>query len=131
MSVNQVVRSVGFSLGSAVSGLILAAHTATGSFAPSDSGYSTAAWTAAALALVTIVLVAGINTSRNKQHQSWRRRQPSRRGNPSDRPRTAATRPTTHQSRTARTISNCGRRNKSGCGDDVTSEPFRPSRSTS
>jgi predicted MFS family arabinose efflux permease len=34
MSVNQVVRSVGFSLGSAVSGLILAAHTATGSFAP-------------------------------------------------------------------------------------------------
>ncbi|HKS47957.1 MAG TPA: MFS transporter [Amycolatopsis sp.] len=70
MSVNQVVRSVGFSLGSAVSGLILAAHTATGSFAPTDSGYSTAAWTAGVLALVTIVLAAGINASRSKQHQS-------------------------------------------------------------
>jgi predicted MFS family arabinose efflux permease len=70
MSVNQVVRSVGFSLGSAVSGLILAAHTATGSFVPTDSGYSTAAWTAAVLALVTIVLAARINVSRSRQHQS-------------------------------------------------------------
>jgi predicted MFS family arabinose efflux permease len=70
MSVNQVVRSVGFSLGSAVSGLILAAHTPAGSFAPTDSGYSTAAWTAGGLALVTIVLAIGINASQRKAHQS-------------------------------------------------------------
>jgi predicted MFS family arabinose efflux permease len=69
MSVNQVVRSVGFSLGSALSGLVLAAHTAPGSFAPTDSGYSTAAWTAAALALLTTVLAVVINTSRSKRHQ--------------------------------------------------------------
>ncbi|MGB3886418.1 hypothetical protein [Gordonia sp. (in: high G+C Gram-positive bacteria)] len=46
MIVNQVVRSVGFPVGSAVSRLILAAHTAVGAFAPAESGYSTAAWTA-------------------------------------------------------------------------------------
>ncbi len=61
MSVNQVVRSVGFSIGSAASGVILAAHTVTGSFSPTNSGYSTAAWTACALALLTIVLAAAIN----------------------------------------------------------------------
>ncbi|UQS25358.1 MFS transporter [Amycolatopsis thermalba] len=60
----------GFSLGSAVSGLILAAHTAAGSFAPTDSGYSTAAWTAGVLALVTIVPAAGMNASRRRRHQS-------------------------------------------------------------
>ncbi|SEC81770.1 Predicted arabinose efflux permease, MFS family [Amycolatopsis tolypomycina] len=70
MSVNQVVRSVGFSLGSAVSGLILAAHTPAGSFAPADSGYTTAAWTAGALAVVTIVLAIGINTARGKVSRS-------------------------------------------------------------
>ncbi|HET6704281.1 MFS transporter [Amycolatopsis sp.] len=70
MSVNQVVRSVGFSLGSAVSGLILAAHTPAGSFAPADSGYTTAAWTAGALALVTIVLAIGINAARSKVPRS-------------------------------------------------------------
>lgn len=70
MSVNQVVRSVGFSIGSAASGVILAAHTVTGSFSPTNSGYSTAAWTACALALLTIVLAAGINASRNNRPPS-------------------------------------------------------------
>ncbi|MBM7791277.1 MFS transporter [Tenggerimyces flavus] len=54
MSVNQVVRSVGFSIGSAFGGLLLAAHTPSGQFAPTGTGYTTAAWTAAGLAAVAI-----------------------------------------------------------------------------
>ena len=56
MSVNQVVRAVGFSIGSALGGLLLAAATPTGQFAPTGTGYTTAAWIAAALTLVAIVL---------------------------------------------------------------------------
>ncbi|MEU0850931.1 MFS transporter [Streptomyces flaveolus] len=43
MSVNYVVRSVGYSLGSAIGGLILAAGTGPGHLFPDDSAYSTAA----------------------------------------------------------------------------------------
>ncbi|MFC5266084.1 MFS transporter [Kribbella qitaiheensis] len=60
MSFNQVVRSVGFSLGSAVGGLVLAAGTDTGSLFPTDAAYTTAAWIGAAAtagaALTTIAL---------------------------------------------------------------------------
>jgi hypothetical protein len=44
MSFNQVVRAVGFSAGSAVGGLVLAAGTAGGSLSPADGAYTTAAW---------------------------------------------------------------------------------------
>ncbi|MFT4042499.1 MAG: MFS transporter [Gordonia sp. (in: high G+C Gram-positive bacteria)] len=53
MSVNQVVRSVGFSLGSAVGGLILATRT-TGTF-PNDSAYTTAAWIGSVIMAATTV----------------------------------------------------------------------------
>ena len=43
MSFNQVVRSVGFSFGSAVGGLVLAARTDTGHLFPTDGAYTTAA----------------------------------------------------------------------------------------
>jgi MFS family permease len=43
MSVNYVVRSVGFSLGSAIGGLVLATGTATGELFPDDHAYTTAA----------------------------------------------------------------------------------------
>lgn len=56
MSVNQVVRSVGFSLGSALCGLLLAAHTPAGRLAPTGAGYATAAWAGAALAVVSIAV---------------------------------------------------------------------------
>lgn len=60
MSFNQVVRSVGFSLGSAVGGLVLGAGTDTGSLFPTDAAYTTAAWIGAAAtavaALATIAL---------------------------------------------------------------------------
>ena len=56
MSVNAVVRSVGFSTGSALGGLILAAHT-TGVF-PRESGYGTAAWIGAAATAATLLIIA-------------------------------------------------------------------------
>lgn len=56
MSVNQVARSVGFSVGSALSALILAANTPTSHFTPTDHGYTTAAWIAATLAAISIAL---------------------------------------------------------------------------
>jgi predicted MFS family arabinose efflux permease len=56
MSVNAVVRSVGFSTGSALGGLILAAHTA-GVF-PRESGYGAAAWIGAAATGATLVIIA-------------------------------------------------------------------------
>ncbi|HEU5428733.1 MAG TPA: MFS transporter [Actinocrinis sp.] len=43
MSFNYVVRSVGYSLGSAIGGLVLAAGTATGRLFPDDGAYTTAA----------------------------------------------------------------------------------------
>lgn len=43
MSFNYVVRSVGYSLGSAIGGLILAAGTGPGHLFPDDSAYTTAA----------------------------------------------------------------------------------------
>ena len=56
MGVNQVVRSIGFSIGSALAGIILAAHTVT-QF-PDGSAYSTAAWIGAAITAATILLTA-------------------------------------------------------------------------
>ena len=61
MSVNQVVRSVGFSIGSALGGLILAAHT-TKVF-PHQSGYTTAAWTGAGTTAVTLLIIVVLRLS--------------------------------------------------------------------
>ncbi len=59
MSFNQVVRSVGFSLGSAVGGLILAAGTDPGRVFPTDAAYAIAAWIGAAtMAGATVISVA-------------------------------------------------------------------------
>jgi predicted MFS family arabinose efflux permease len=55
MSVNQVVRSVGFSVGSALAGLVLAGYT-TAVF-PTESGYTTAAWIGAAVTILTLVVL--------------------------------------------------------------------------
>lgn len=53
MSFNQVVRSVGFSFGSAVGGLVLAAGTDIGHLFPTDAAYTTAAWIGIAAMAVT------------------------------------------------------------------------------
>ncbi|GLV75507.1 MFS transporter [Streptomyces hygroscopicus] len=56
MSFNQVVRSVGFSTGSALGGLVLSAHTSSGASFPTESGYTVAAWAGAASMAVTVVI---------------------------------------------------------------------------
>jgi predicted MFS family arabinose efflux permease len=59
MSFNQVVRSVGFSLGSAVGGLVLAAGTDAGHIFPTDGAYTTAALVGiAAMAVTAITSIA-------------------------------------------------------------------------
>ncbi|MEO9239677.1 MAG: MFS transporter, partial [Jatrophihabitantaceae bacterium] len=58
MAANQVVRSVGFSIGSAVGGLILAANTGAGRRFPAEHGYVVAAWLGAVIMLATAALVA-------------------------------------------------------------------------
>ena len=66
MSVNQVVRSVGFSIGSALGGLILAAHT-TNVF-PHEAGYSTAAWTGVATTAATLLVITALRRSDPPSH---------------------------------------------------------------
>ncbi|TDD17881.1 MFS transporter [Kribbella turkmenica] len=61
MSVNQVVRSVGFSIGSALGGLVLAAHT-TAVF-PRQSGYTAAAWIGAGTTAVTLLITTSARTT--------------------------------------------------------------------
>jgi predicted MFS family arabinose efflux permease len=57
MGVNQVVRSVGFSTGSATCGLVLALFTPQRPDAfPTDRGFGVAAWLGAALMAATIVI---------------------------------------------------------------------------
>ncbi|MCE0447246.1 MFS transporter [Streptomyces tricolor] len=59
MSFNYVVRSVGYSLGSAIGGLILAAGTGPGHLFPDDSAYTTAALVGVgAMAITTLTGLA-------------------------------------------------------------------------
>ncbi|WP_329347500.1 MFS transporter [Streptomyces sp. NBC_01261] len=59
MSFNYVVRSVGYSLGSAIGGLILAAGTGPGRLFPDDSAYTTAALVGiGAMAITTLTSLA-------------------------------------------------------------------------
>lgn len=61
MSFNFVVRSVGYSLGSAIGGLVLAAGTGTGTgqLFPDDGAYTTAALIGiAAMAITTMISLA-------------------------------------------------------------------------
>lgn len=56
MSFNGVVRSFGFSLGSALGGLLLAAATGPGEVFPRDGGYTGAAWVGVAVMTLTAVI---------------------------------------------------------------------------
>ncbi len=56
MGVNQVVRSTGFSLGSTLSALILAAYTQGGAVFPASQGYATTAWAGTAVTAVALVI---------------------------------------------------------------------------
>lgn len=59
LSINQIVRSIGFSIGSALAGLLLASTTPTGTLLPTQHGYSTAAlWALLPLAAGAAVITA-------------------------------------------------------------------------
>jgi MFS family permease len=57
MSLNQVLRYVGFAVGSALTATVLAAATPEGAAAPSSSGYSTIAVLGFAISLLTAAVV--------------------------------------------------------------------------
>jgi hypothetical protein len=60
MSFNQVLRTVGFSAGSALSGVVLAAATPAGRALPKAGGYQVAAWLGVAVLAVTIAVSLGL-----------------------------------------------------------------------
>ena len=56
MGLYQVIRSVGFSIGSALAASILAAHTVDGAALPSVGGYTTALWIGAGVCATSAVV---------------------------------------------------------------------------
>ncbi|QKT08056.1 MFS transporter [Gordonia sp. X0973] len=68
LSINQIVRTVGFSIGSAVAGLLLAAATPTGARFPVAHGYQTAA-----LYVVPLLVLSAIALRSNAGKSSTRR----------------------------------------------------------
>ncbi len=73
MSFNQVVRGVGFSLGSAIGSLVLTAYTTGGHGFPSDAGYTAAAWTGAAVMALTLVLIVVRRDEHRRDHPATAR----------------------------------------------------------
>jgi predicted MFS family arabinose efflux permease len=67
MGLNQVVRAAGFSAGSALGGLILAASTPPGGLLPSNRGYATAAWAGVAVTALAMT-IARATGSRQRRH---------------------------------------------------------------
>lgn len=64
MGVNQVVRSIGFSVGSTLSALILAAYTPGGAVFPASPGYATTAWAGAGVTAVALVIAVTLGPLR-------------------------------------------------------------------
>jgi predicted MFS family arabinose efflux permease len=71
MSFNGLVRSAGFSLGSALGGLVLAANTGAGRVFPANGGYTLAAWVGVAAMTLTALTSLGVGPG------TTRRRPPS------------------------------------------------------
>jgi len=59
MGLNQVVRAVGFSTGSALGGLVLAASTPPGQLLPTSGGYTVAAWVGAVVTALSMGIAVG------------------------------------------------------------------------
>jgi hypothetical protein len=67
MGLNQVVRAVGFSTGSAVGGLILAASTPASGLLPSDRGYTAAAWAGAGITALGMGIAAATGSLQRRR----------------------------------------------------------------
>lgn len=65
MGVNSVVRSSGFSLGSTLGALLLAAYTPAGALFPNSVGYTVAAWIGAAVTAVALAISLALTRRRN------------------------------------------------------------------
>lgn len=64
LSINQIVRSIGFSVGSALAGLLLAAATPAGALLPAADGYLTSAlWSVPPLVVSALVIVGNRRTT--------------------------------------------------------------------
>jgi MFS family permease len=72
MSFNQVLRTVGFAAGSALTGVVLAAYTPTGHGVPTGDGYRTAGLVGIAVLAVTIVLGAFSASGRRRPRPAIR-----------------------------------------------------------
>lgn len=59
MSFYQVLRSIGFSAGSALSATVLAAHIPAGQVLPAASGYSASSWVSIAMLIAALALSVG------------------------------------------------------------------------
>ncbi len=67
LSITQIVRSIGFSIGSALAGFLLAAATPTGTILPTQGGYLTAAlWALPPLAASAVIVTLQRPTRRSK-----------------------------------------------------------------
>jgi MFS family permease len=60
LSFNQIVRTVGFSIGSALAGLLLATATPAGALLPREQGYTLAALAVLPLLVLAAALVPGV-----------------------------------------------------------------------
>ncbi|RFC75113.1 MFS transporter [Streptomyces sp. AcE210] len=78
MSFNQVVRSVGFSIGSALGGLVLAAHTPADSTFPTNGGYTTASWLGTAAMGVTVLAALTLRQTPSPTTAGFPQERPSR-----------------------------------------------------
>ncbi|WP_405835475.1 hypothetical protein [Streptomyces sp. NBC_01518] len=70
MSFNYVVRSVGYSLGSAIGGLILSAGTGPGHLFPDDSAYTTAALVGIGATAITTLTSLALARRRSSETNS-------------------------------------------------------------
>ncbi len=70
MSFNQVLRTIGFSAGSALCGAVLAGYTPAGAVLPTGAGYRTAALLGIAALAVTIVVTAAVSASGRRPRES-------------------------------------------------------------
>lgn len=71
LSINQIVRSVGFSIGSALAGLLLAMATADGALFPDERGYTIAAiYVLPLLVLSAVVILLAPHRTRTNRRQN-------------------------------------------------------------
>ena len=83
LTINQVVRSIGFAVGSALAGVLLATATPAGAVLPTQQGFVTAAWwSLLPLGLAAVIVGAAGTRSRLRADCPFRRRTSAARPDP-------------------------------------------------